>query len=93
MPVYPYRCLECQHKDDLVLTYEESQKPRTCPKCGKQFVKDWSRFTSGIEIFKPQWFEHIDINPIFIESRRQLHEECKKRGLTSVYLESGYRRC
>jgi len=38
-------------------------------------------------IWKPQWFEHLDTKPIYIESKKQLKREAEKRGLIAVGLE------
>ena len=35
------------------------------------------------------WYEHIDTKPIYIESRKQLYNECAKRGLVAKTLMSG----
>ncbi len=32
------------------------------------------------------WYEHIDSYPIYIESKRQLKEECDKRGMVAKSL-------
>ncbi len=37
--------------------------------------------------FPEGWWEHLDTKPIYIKNKRQLREECRKRGLSSQYLE------
>lgn len=40
MPVYPYRCLSCQHRFEVFLTYTEyTQKPVRCPRCASDLVQ------------------------------------------------------
>ena len=35
MPTYEYRCIDCNHKFDIFLTYEEFEKSSArCPACG-----------------------------------------------------------
>ena len=40
-----------------------------------------------VSIFHEGFYEHLDSKPIYISSKRQLREECRKRGLTSDYAE------
>ena len=35
MPIYEYKCTECQHKFDLLRPSALSSQPSDCPKCGK----------------------------------------------------------
>jgi len=42
--------------------------------------------TPNIEVFKPMWYDDIAEKPIYIESKRKLKEECKKRNLVAVRL-------
>lgn len=49
-------------------------------------AEDKPKQTLNIDIFKPMVYRDIDINPILIESKRQLREECKKRNLVAVRL-------
>ena len=53
-----------------------------CIQCESEVPKH----TVRIQIFRPMWYEDIDIQPIYIESKRQLREECKKRNLVAVRL-------
>lgn len=48
MPVYEYRCLDCDVKFDVVETFAEHEEHEpgeaTCPKCGNDNVERvWSR--------------------------------------------------
>ncbi len=38
----------------------------------------------GFHTFKPMWYRDLAEEPIFIESKKQLVEECKRRGLVSA---------
>ena len=58
-----------------------------CEKCG--WWKPICKCTKGapaIHIWKPRYFEHLDVKPVWIESKRQLREECKKRNLKAACL-------
>jgi hypothetical protein len=41
----------------------------------------------AVHIFKAGFYEHIDSEPIYIGSRKQLQNETRSRGLTSDYAE------
>jgi len=36
MPIYPFRCLKCGHKQDELLPIKDMNKPEPCPKCGSR---------------------------------------------------------
>jgi len=42
---------------------------------------------ANIHIFKPFWHKHLAEKPIWITSKKQLKEECAKRGKISPYAE------
>ena len=40
MPIYQYRCLDCQKRFDIFLTYSEyGSSPVICPHCGSDHVQ------------------------------------------------------
>jgi hypothetical protein len=41
----------------------------------------------AVIIFKEEWYEHIADHPIFIRSKKQLREECEKRGMIAKALD------
>jgi hypothetical protein len=53
-----------------------------CEKCKSEKPKDGI----NISVFKPMWYNDIDVQPIYVESKKQLKEECKKRNLVAVRL-------
>lgn len=81
MSIFDFRCPTCKAEllDVFLLSGEEG------PKCCSQPMEKF--FTSGTKHFpfKEGWYEHLDTQPIYIQSKRQLREECEKRGLTSEY--------
>ena len=63
-----------------------------CPKHGFYTGENCAQCKSApketvyISIFKPMVYEDIDVQPMLIDSKRQLREECKKRNLVPVRL-------
>ena len=39
MPVYEFKCGDCGQVFEVMGTYEEREKPHTCPGCGSEKVK------------------------------------------------------
>ena len=60
----------------------------TCSKCGwwVKLCKCTNSTLPAIHVFKPMIYQDIDVQPMLIESKRQLREECKKRNLVAVRL-------
>lgn len=58
---------------------------------GKMVEVTDTRRSSGkapaVILFKEEWYEHIDENPIFITSKKQLKQECEKRGMIAKTLD------
>lgn len=77
MPNYRYRCQkpECQSEFDEFRPVDERHQV-VCPACGS--AVEILILSVGLSIFKPDWYEHIALNPIWIESKAQLREECRK---------------
>jgi len=80
VPIYRHRCRKCLQE------YEELKKvderfDGTCPNCGSMDSdlligssrKGWDIPQGGM------WFEHLDEHPVFVETKQQLREECRKR--------------
>jgi len=85
MPLYRYQCKACNHEFEKHRTIEERYNV-LCPECGGKEVEIIIKAPS-YHPFPEGWWEHLDVKPIYISSRRQLKEECKKRGLIAKYLE------
>ncbi|MBT9170385.1 MAG: hypothetical protein DDT18_00726 [Actinobacteria bacterium] len=94
MPVHNFRCSE----HGLFESFQASEKLRDeeeCPLCGKLSRKTFEAFVDGnggIRVFRPLLHEHLGPEPILITSKRQLKEECDKRGAYCLGLEGGYNR-
>lgn len=79
MPLREYKCLKCGLTFEI-LVRSFSQKEVSCPGCGsRRLQKLISRFYP--DIFKPYWHHNLDVEPVYIESRKQEKEEFEKRGL------------
>lgn len=82
MVVKDFRCPRCEAKAlDLLCAPIES--PPICS-CGVQMERF---FTAGSKFhpFREGFYEHLDVNPVYVTSKRQLKDECKRRGLSSAY--------
>lgn len=82
MPLYDFKCDECTHIFERLCKYEDRDDMK-CPTCGMSASPLISR--SQPILFKEGWYEHIDKKPLYITSKKQLKDECTKRGLTSIY--------
>lgn len=81
VPSYDFKCLDCEHEFNRIVKIADREYVH-CP-CGSK-VKQILRTQEPI-MFRAGWYEHIDLNPVYIGSKRQLRGECDKRGLTSTY--------
>jgi len=78
MPVYVYRCKTCGTiKGVLQPIYERSPQYH----CGRLMQRSYTDEHVSTSIWKPDWWEDIAEKPLWIQSKQQLFEECKKRGL------------
>lgn len=85
MPRYDVVCEWCGKETEVWVRIDERDNI-ACPACGRP-ARRRAVYRFAAHIWKPQWFEHIDTKPIYIESKKQLREECKKRGLIPLGLE------
>lgn len=60
----------------------------TCPKCGwwEPVCKCKDEKVPSVHVWKKRWFRDLDTHPIYVESKKQLREECKKRDLKAACL-------
>lgn len=89
MPLHDYECPECSNVFEEFCKLEDLRKEVKC-KCGS-VAKRIIVSQNSIDTFKPFWCDRISWDPIFIESRKHLADECNKRKLFSHYLEGGYK--
>lgn len=84
---YEYYCENCGKEFDEVRTMEERNDPIDCLVCGSSDTHRTFRSGCNVFVFEPMWYEHIAEDPIYIESKRQLKEECDKRGVRAKRLD------
>jgi putative FmdB family regulatory protein len=39
MPIYEFKCADCDHVFEVMGSYAEREKDHTCPECGSKNVK------------------------------------------------------
>lgn len=83
MPLYNYEC-DCGERFDEFVPYDRRNEVK-CGKCSRLATKLLSTESKPV-VFEPMWYHDIAERPIFVESKRQLKEECKKRGLVAARL-------
>ena len=72
------KCRACNKFTDISLA--------ACEKCGHMETKE-TNSAPALHIFKSEFYEHIDHDPIYITSKRQLREETRRRGQISDFAE------
>lgn len=82
MPLYDFRCKTCGLVwEDLIA----ADAPDPSCQCGGLSERLISLPTPIL--FREGWYNDIDTEPMYISSKKQLRDECRKRGLTSIYAE------
>lgn len=83
MPTYKVRCRKCNKVFEAVARIAERNKIKC--ECGGDITIVIS--LPFVSIFKPDWYEHIAENPIYITSKKQLRQECESRGMIAKALD------
>jgi putative FmdB family regulatory protein len=81
MPIYSYKCKECQHEEETVRRISEREEPALCPKCGGSAEFILSPGPKPTDHLYPRVVENFDHNPVVVNSLREYYREQKKRGL------------
>ncbi len=81
VPIFDYRCPSCSTESRDVLVVRGESGPQCCGSPMEKVFLQGAKFHP----FKEGWYEHIDSEPIYISSKKQLREETEKRGQTSEY--------
>ncbi len=89
--IYPFDCPDCKYYEEFIEKMADMPVDPICKKCGSVMKRNYNTDNKA-QVFQGQWFEHIGPKPIYCESKKQLREACKKHGVYSVYLESGFNR-
>lgn len=77
MPLYNYLCPACSHSFEAInkMAHRACNK---CPKCNNMAKQTVSRRPASIIPFKYGDFEHIDINPVYVKSKKHMKELCNR---------------
>lgn len=81
MPNYDYRCAECGN----IFEEHRSVAERRMARCACGAVPELQLGSSQPIIFKEGLYEHLGLKSVYVSSKRQLKDECKKRDLFSPY--------
>lgn len=82
--LYLYECPECKRKWEEYQTVENRHNVK-CVHCNIKANKLISS-SGDILTFEPAWFHDICDESIYITSRKQLKEECKKHDVLAARL-------
>ena len=77
MPLYDYECGTCEAQ------FEENHRIAdrgTAVHCGRTAKLLVGASAPAAHVFKPMWAENIASEPVFVRTKKQYKEECKKRG-------------
>ncbi len=90
MPFYDLKCVKCRKESiDVFMNIAETDAPK-CPKCsGPATIIFLTART--VEVFPAQWMEHIDKEPQYVTSKKQLRSICAKNELVCYYSIDGER--
>lgn len=83
VPNYQYKCSICSHIQEHIHNIDDRHNEK-CDICGNE-VEIMIGDSVAVHIFHAYWHEHLDRHPIYIESKKQLYEEAKKRNKTAYY--------
>ena len=86
MPIYPQRCLECKHEWDDQRSMAQIEPNPKCPKCKGSSERFIAQGHGGSHEFPAGLWHDIDVDPVYIGSRRELNEKCKELNVAA----SGY---
>ena len=81
MPRYDYQCEKCGRKWESFHSIDERDNEKCCGKEATRLIT-----MGAVDIWKPMWYNDICEEPIYIESKRQLKEECKKHDVIAARL-------
>jgi len=84
VPRYDYECATCKKMWEGFHTIEERDE-EVCT-CGKKATRYRVSKDTNTDIFQPMMYEDICNTPIWVTSKSQLREECKKHDVIAVRL-------
>ena len=78
--IYIYKCANCGKEDHVIKPLNQIDRVEGCLVCGT-VMRRIIPSQGATQIFKAGYWEDMDVEPVHISSKKQLIEECKKRGL------------
>ena len=76
MPTYDFECKDCtENFEDFAFINDRGDVK--CPKCDGE-TKIVHNVGVAPHIFREGWYEHVSTKPLYITSKRQLLDACKK---------------
>lgn len=57
MPIYSFKCIKCEHVEDMLRKVNESDRPITCPQCNGTMRKTFDQTNTGFTLKGPGWFK------------------------------------
>ena len=84
MPLHDFICERCDKVEERYIKFDDLEK-QVC-KCGGKMRHVYLK-GAPVHIFREGFYEHLDVKPIYIKSKKQLKAECAERGLTSHYVD------
>lgn len=84
MPIYSYKCTECEKEIEKIFSIDEKPGLIECPDCG------WpAKSIISYTVNRKEWNSYVDDNlgdePVLVESREHRRELMKKAGLRDQY--------
>lgn len=87
--LHDYECEACGLVFENILPFEQRETDCTCGGIAHRIVTPFKKHQ--VDIFQPDFYEELGDDCPYIESKRQLADECERRGLRSKALEQGYK--
>lgn len=85
MPLFDMQCLSCGAIQSDVWLGSNEDAPK-CPMCGGQMEK--RHFAAhSVVLFHEGFYEHLDRDPIYFSSKRELRRALRDRDLTMPFIE------
>lgn len=81
MPLYDYFCNDCAGEFEEFNCIEERDKA-LCPYC-QSYSTQLLITCNKRDFFRAHWNEHLDHNPIYVESKEHYKKLCKEKGVTA----------
>lgn len=85
MPLYDYRCIQCDilEKDVLFLNWKQSREPRYCDKCGSSMEMVFSSMKVVPDVFPADgiYLEHVSAEGKRFYSKKEMRDYEKKHDM------------